>query len=338
MTPNRVEEKGTAEAKDLWKDQLGLVSGNLLVWGLVLIRLWPTGAQYPTGTHFHLWSIFQGSPSEEVTMFECIVGILVYGLAIVFLAIFHVVCRGIWLAGLDRKKEWNFLSSLCSWAYDSIFLYLGVLAFVAVPFILIYVLISGLSGILTSYLSISPTVALPMTSLVVLGLIGALCWRFGLRKWWKARKPRLLDFLWKKVLPWILRRGLRYLPTLLLPTFLYYVALESCYTVDLQLNTALCDRSRTDIVEVYVQLGGATAAPHEARLMLAASDGTFTENLALQELGEGHYVSYILSSKLTTGSYAVTLEYPHASLTWTAPFLRAYTKRNRGFLLVQSGR
>jgi hypothetical protein len=136
MTPNRIAKTGTAEKGDLWKDQLGLVSGNLLVWGLVLIKLWPTIAEYPTGIHFHLWTTFQDSPTEEVEMFKDMVGILVVGFATVLLAIFHVACRGIWLAGLERKEDWKFLESLCSWAYDSIFLILGLLTFGA-PVVLV---------------------------------------------------------------------------------------------------------------------------------------------------------------------------------------------------------
>src|SRR5437879_10871421 len=81
------------------KEQLTFVSGYVLVFGFALLKLWPIAARFQTGMTVHFWTV--NLPQEGVRtpliVFWALTALLGLALSAVFLAILHILCRGIWL-------------------------------------------------------------------------------------------------------------------------------------------------------------------------------------------------------------------------------------------------
>lgn len=297
-----------------WKEQLGIVSGNILVTGLALTQLWPTVANYQTGVHTHAWnltwSLHQIKPDYVVYWYL----VLVLGLAVtaVALSAVHIVCRGI---TLTQSVPSNTLDSLCEWSYRSVFVLLGLLLFVTVG-LLIELVAAWFRDLLVHH-SISnrwaETIAQSIFFISVIAGILVGMSRLAKQSWISSR-----EVIWSVAV---------YL-------LIALVCAEACFTMNLGANKNLFQRTPSEIVQINLALGGATSAAGEGKLQLRRQDEAAIRELALQDIGHGQYAAYFQSADLPAGNYRVVWEYPHTSLTASFPFLRAKTEKSVGFLVV----
>jgi len=112
---------------DTWQQRLAFVSGNVLVAGLAMTRLWPLAASYQTGRHTHLWTLFWqvGQMGSDFTVYRYLVILIGFAATVVTLAVIHILGRGLLLATDSMSGVTaTYLENLCSWSYKSIFLLL----------------------------------------------------------------------------------------------------------------------------------------------------------------------------------------------------------------------
>jgi hypothetical protein len=235
---------------------------------------------------------------------------------VVFLAILHIICHGLRLA---REVGTPFLKRLCDWSYDSVFTLLGYL--IVITFFWFLNLAAVAFWQFLGHHSVSNRWAEITSQGILMAIIIVMV---------SALTIRIL----RKGIPWDRRAIYSGIVTIWAAGFVILASCESCYSMGLSVNRPLFQRTRNDVVQIGLTLGGATSAVSEAKLRLYKADGSNSQGLTLQDIGDGHYITYLRCSTLTTGNYRVTLEYPHTSLSSSFPLLQLKTEKTVGFLVV----
>ena len=283
------------------KEQLGLLTGNLVVSGLALLKLWPMAATYPIGVHTHAWTLFWGyrQMTPELVVYLYLVYVVAIAFAALTFVVFHVIGQGVRLA-TDRWVA--FLERFCNWTYSSEFVLLVMLLLITVD-----------AQLKLTELGLRETLLLHLLSerwaeIISRGAFAIATTALFLSSgWWLGRR-----FSTCAMLPVLF--------TVCGTLGLGYAAIENCYTLELKVNKQLFEQGRNDVVELDVRLGGATSAVNEAKLLLYKADGALIRNLTLHDLGGGHYLSYLQSSALL--------------LTPVFPFLRSRNEQWVGFVVI----
>ncbi|UCC32683.1 MAG: hypothetical protein JSU86_10445 [Phycisphaerales bacterium] len=324
-----------------WKERFAFVSGNVLVLGFLLLKLWPAVAAYQTGLHLHFWTWnlpHEGVRSEHI-FFLAMCGILTAAGASVALAVMHIYCRGLWLsisAGADTGKALRYFRDLldrtCQRTCGAVYVLTAIVALV-VLFTVLMLACAFLEQLLVKWLNLEQgtagwiargvvAVGLPIVLItVVTRLVRKVQSHFDHLSAALGEIPDPPDF-WGVVCLGFL---------VIVP-----VVLETCYTVHIDVNQRLFTRARDDFVEVYSELGGATSDPSVAGLYLLDPDERISRALDFQSIGGGSYLSHIALSTLRPGRYQVVLEYPHISFSDRFPFLRGDVHKSVWFVVGES--
>ena len=308
---------------DFWKEQLTLISGNFLVWGILLLKMWPFAAGLQTGGNIHYLTV--GGPRGEDLFFKSLAGAMAVAVGVTAVASLHILCRGIWLAVTDVQLRRS-VDAICLFTFNAtivlvVFLTLGAF-FVPLLYLKLVAVSLLMSHLGSSYNAANwlGTIAITaLTSVLLIVLIKSVRERLG--KYLKSFAPASL-------LPYVL--------ALIAAVLLGFIVLEGCYTLELKTNAVVYRKERSDVIEIYVTLGGATSSVSDARLKLISSSGSSVENLPLIDVGEGRYVACIFSPKLSQGAYQLSLYYPHSSLGLFYPFFRSSSQKSVGFIVVSN--
>lgn len=334
MRVERGVSRGDLRADDdSSKDQLAFVSGYILVSGFAVLKLWPLAAGFQTGMSVNFWSM--NLPSQGVNtillVFVQLTFALETALTAVALAVCHILCYGLKLAFSSVTSEDSLVDGMRRWldqlrqiTYEATFLLL-YFAGVQVVFFVLMIISAGLEGALVSDLSLSLKVAGWTSRLLVVLAPLLIVLIYSIFK---------LHSLAAKFL-----KGDKVHRIALITAFVVFGAMsnlviQTCYTADLNVAGRIFQRSRRDLIEVEMTLGGSTSALNLVQFKLADSRGMPVTDLSPQDLGEGHYLSIIQSRDLQAGRYQVTLEYPHSSLDSSFPFLHKRIVTRRWFVVT----
>lgn len=312
----------------LKQDRLALVSGTILVWGVVLVQLWNVAARFQTGGNIRPWT--GNTPGQGVLaplwIFWFITALMTFGGWAVTLSVVHVLCHGLSLmdepAGNAAQSvpPSGTLTALRYWTYVGVFVQWSIvlMMLVLVPLVL---LSAGLEQIMAHFMP--ARLASWVARMLVSILLGVAAYKTVLRL-----APRFIRLFQ------VYGFAAMILPALLFCFSVSWVAvIESCYTVSLSTDARVLRHDQG--VTVTVALGGATSALSQARLELVNEKGAVLQTLALHEATEpGDYFSYIAATALAPGSYRVTLEYPHSSLSSAFPFIHGTILRSQAFLVL----
>lgn len=324
---------------DSWQQQLAFASGYILVFGIALLKLWPLAAGIQTGMNVNFWTADFPSQGVKVELIEFWALTFVLGIAFtaIALAVCHILCHGLSLAfssdagshplaiaashKLDQSRQMT---------YRAAFLLLPYLVFLIV--LDFFLLISaGFEDTLMSRLHLSMKAAGWVSrSLVTVVFLAVFLYIFFklLPYLFSAKRSDQVGGASRGILLFSATGGAL--------TIMCMLAVQTCYTANMNVAGQVFQRSRSDLIEVRLDLGGATSAVGLAQLTLADSRGTPLRSLTPQDLGEGHYVSTIQSRDLPDGRYQVTLEYPHLSVSSLFPFLHKHIVSQRWFLVMSS--
>jgi hypothetical protein len=314
---------------ELWKERLGFVSGTILAWGIVLVHFWPSVAIFQTGRHLRAWSM--NTPGQgvrtDVWMFWLLTALLAVGAWTVFLAVVHILSRGLWMmVALEEKRGAgamplkNPLDKLSSLTYAAVFLqwFAVALLLVVVPLVL---LSAGFEQLLAH---IMPMQVAGWIARIAVAIINVIVTLFVVYRAFTTL-PRLISVEDIVILNAI------YLVVVFGFMISWLVVIEFCNTVSLTVDSKVVRPDHG--VTVTVALGGATSDPREAQLQLVDAKNNVLPSPPLYDTGEGSYLSYIPPS-LSPGLYRVVLRYPHTSFTSSFPFVRGRTERSQTFLVA----
>jgi hypothetical protein len=319
------------------KERLAFVSGNILVFALLFVKLWPAMTSYQTGVNLHAWTF--NTPGQGVKpaiwIFWFVTLILSTMASALILAVFHIICWGIWLGlsgELDeiQTRPEAVLARLCETSYGAVFF----LSSFIIPLLVLtsLVLLSvGFEQVLATRLHLSPRLSgwIARTSLAL--FLGVTAYRIVKRLFKKLeRSPATLDRFVTGRGPF---KALSLMLSIIIIVPAWLILIEACYTLDLSLNKQLVVQKADEALEIYVSLGGGTSSDADADLKLMDSSGSVRKNLRLQDLGEGKFLSYLNTSELSEGRYQVVLEYPHTALTDSFPYLSSTTRKTRWFVV-----
>jgi hypothetical protein len=332
---------------DPWKEQLAFVSGYILVFGFALLKLWPLTATFQTGMNISLFTMNlpQEGVKTELGVFWSLTALLAVALSAVFLAVVHILCRGLWLAFSIKPatsplvtRIGRFLDRWRQLTYDAAFILLFYLVFV----LALEALMMGSAGLeraLVSYFSLSMRAA-GWTSRIFVVLVFLALYFLGVRY---ARKymseigrddadAAPADEDSHAPAPWKIW-------TLGSCVFIvmWFLAIEMCHRAEIDVAGKIFDRGRSDLIEVDLALGGATSAVNLAQLKLSDARGVTVQPLAPQGMGEGKYISILQSQTLSTGRYQVVLDYPHLVVDSSFPFFHRRINASRWFVVVSGG-
>jgi hypothetical protein len=322
---------------DNWKEQLAFVSGYILVFGFTVLKLWPLAAGFQTGMNITLLTV--NLPNKGVNtplwVFWYLTAALGMALTAIATAIGHILARGLWLAffsGSNLNPVMAGISSLLDRfrriMYDAAFyllIYAGLLIVIGV----LIMISAGLEGTLMSTFSLSLIAAGWISrGLVIVILFVSMILAF--LKWF----PRLIEQITRNEAQRLASGMAVFSVTGFVFSFMWFLAIQTCYTAEMNLGTRVYERCRNDLIEVDLALGGSTSAVNLVQLKLADARGTLINNLSPQDLGEGRYLSIVQSHDLAPGRYQVTLDYPHSSLNSSFPFLRTRIAAQRWFVVI----
>jgi hypothetical protein len=337
---------------DSSKDQLAFVSGYVLVFGFVALKLWPLAAGFQTGMTVNFWTT--DPPSEGVIVplnafwsLACALGI---ALTAAMLAICHILCYGLRLLlrsiGTGNQLVYDIcrhLDRLPRITFQAIFSLLFVVGAYLVFFPL-NMIRAWIEGKLVSSLSLSLHAAGWISLLTFLPFLIAawLALRFlALPKLAPYIVPALTKYENLRPFPRIVainkaifKASISFFAPLILTTAIIALVIQTCYTAEISPVGSVFQRSRNDVIEVEMTLGGSSSALNLAQFKLTDSRGVPVGDLSPQDLGGGHYLFIIRSQNLQADRYQVTLEYPHSSLDSSFPFLHQRIVTRRWFLVT----
>lgn len=310
----------------LWKEQLGFVSGTVLVRGALLLKLWPTISHMQTGEHsgfrwgFHPTSVTAASHRVLTILPALGFGMLLLGAA-------HILARGFWLSRnpvatspgtwtFAQKVAWRSFAVLQAyWILCGVGL-LGGLAFL--PGVALVTMLHSRVGWSVAAAQISVTL---LTCAIVMALA-----MFALRR---RRKTSDVSAVRSEAL----NRLINFFAVVTVFFVVWPVTMRLSYVADLKTNLQVVSRSKAEPVIATVALGGATADPRDARVYLLAP-GQQPRRLPLLPLSNGSYVTVVDVSTLPPSPYEIHLAYPHWSLSLAAPFVARNIIRREGFVVI----
>jgi len=325
---------------DRWKEQLAFVSGYILVFGFVTLRLWPFVAGFQTGKNINIWTpnLASAGGNAELWVFWYLTAAVGIAMTAFALAITHIISYGLWQAffsGPSTKRAKVSISGLLDRSrqitYEAAFFLLIPIGFL-IPFGVLMMLSIVLERTLIARSSFSPVASwLISVSPVSLILLAGLwiAWRK-----WREWLPGWISTMYEDDLDKLFSTALAIIAALLTWCFMWSLAVENCYTAEINLTGHVFQRSRGDLAELEVTLGGSTSDPNLVQIELTDSCGTPVRLLKPQDLGDGHYLSVLRAQDLECGNYRVTLEYPHLSFNSSFPFQHQQISARRSFLVI----
>ncbi len=289
------------ERDEAWKEQLGFLSGTVLVWGTLLLSLWPTVARFQTGINAHFWSTISAgeSPKPGWDGYQMLVAPLALGISAIFFSILHIFSRGLWI-GIHRNSSNDSLA-----AYASKFLHRLADA--------------SYGAVFAQWLFAAATIIVLLLTFVLwttMFLVG---------------RKRLKHLKTTGSPPY---RRIKLFGFFLFFFLIYGATIEMCYVASLTADKRMASRSKGEYVEVIVTLGGATSDINDAKLELKDIDGNSSTRLDLLSLGDGQYACYIPSSDLPHRQYLLEFTYPHLSFSMSYPFLSSRVQRSWPLVVV----
>ncbi len=322
--------------QDSWEGQLAFVSSYIIVAGVALLKLWPIAAALQTGQNINFWTL--NLPSQGVKtalwVFWVLTSALGGALSALTLAVIHILCRGLWLAffaqaGSDAVKGvGSLLDGLRRFTYDTAFcllIYLPLVGFLGIA----SMIRAGFEHLLITHHSFSVRGAGWMGYGLILIIIGTpvfLVLVRSLRFVSEGGASRIPQEFFSWVLPFCMAG--------LLLTVMWFLTIQTCYAAGMNVAGQVFHRSRSDLIEVHVTLGGAASDLRLLRLRPDQTKDRPAGNLSVEELGEGQYLATIRADDLPLGRYHVELDYPHSAFDLTFPFLHRHIVVERWFLVV----
>ena len=327
---------------DQWQQRLAFVSGYVLVFGLAVLKLWPVAAKLQTGININFWTMNFPSQGVIVELWEfwALTSVLGMALTAITFAVGHIVCHGVLLAfppaptpasgqtpapaaGTGRGT----LEQLRDLTYKAAFMLLPLMAALAVLDVMMMVA-AEFESLLVFKLHFSMHAAgWTSRSLIFVGMMGLFVVGY----------PLLLS----KIEGMSDAEGFArimggFALTMMVMVFMWLVVIQTCYTATMKVSGQVFQSSRNDLIEVHINLGGATSAEPLAVLELLDARGHVVRNLQPQDVGEGHYICTIHSHDLPDGRYEISLTYPHLSVSSIFPFLHRHIVQERWFVVTSS--
>lgn len=309
-----------SDKKEVGKERIGLISGSILGWGLVLLAVRPRSTQFVTGAslrfNFQISDIYDGPLiNPKPIMFLILNVIVALGVAIVTLAVFHLVAHGLQIAPAPRLTPGRrrLLVSVADFTYHGVILatqfaaiYL-LLVLPSYPFILLQhwlVVHLGFGPVASTALAFTPA-----------GFVGGF---LGLRY--------LRSFLSRGNLSiWRIGRGLA---ILLLLYCSYVLVAETTYTVSISTGKTLYSKAVDRYIEALIRLGGATSAASAVTVEVLDERGNLILRPQIAKVDGGAYHCYFSIQPLAMGRYQVRLRYARTSLTGDFPFIQPKIERS----------
>jgi hypothetical protein len=306
------------------KEQLAFVSGTVLVWGALLVQLWPVSSRVQTGEvaislTFHRITLAGESHRLFAIVLALGLGMLLFGAA-------HVLARGLWLTQFSLEEDPSDLALIDRVAqrtYVIIQIY-----WVVVVFTLIFNLIVLPSVVI--YLALIDRLHWPLAAaqLIAVSLVFVPIFALGLIL---VRRPQYV----RSGLATLRRVGWRNYVIASMAMFVFWlITVQQTYVADLRVNERVFRLSQGALVVATVELGGSASDPSLAQLHITREGGK-PSSLIFAPLGDGVYVSTLDASTLTEGRYEIRLTYPHSSISIVAPFIKRTIDRRVGFLVAR---
>jgi hypothetical protein len=308
---------------DLHNEQLAFVSGTILAWGALLIKLWPIVAQMQTGHHAR--ALPQRVPISvapiTVLSHRAAALVIALGVAMLLFGTVHVMARGLWLARSRAEAPIGTVNTALDTAHRAYLiiqvywvLTLGALLFGILSFPVVLGLVRGFNW--------SPLWACLVPALLLTTAITAT----NIRR--RRRSPDAKH-------PFFRRFGKT---NVLIATsamlVLWPTVVELSYTAELHVNPPVVRHSEHEVVQVQVELGGAVSDPKEAALTLFR-DSAPVASLKLRSLGNGSYVALVAANALPPSDYEVRLTYPHLYIAINQPTFSALIDKRAGFIVTR---
>jgi len=324
---------------DDWKEHLGFISGTVLVWALILMKLLPiaAGMQLPNGIHYvdpH------GSADIDLLVFSLLTVSGALGITGIILGVFHIVARGLWLAtAVDNSKQGSApaLDNFCRKTFVSVFVVAKIAIIILLPGYPLFFVVIGLQRGLHRLLSVDSfgvgmglymfvqTVVF-VTVFVTVMLVFAFWQRRAAGGRTAESGPARLSAFYGRI-----RDGMGSFQFLLFAIAMvgtFYLS----YKAELSIPKSIYDKTTT-AADVYVKLGGMTSDITKVCLVLVNGQSETIRTLENFDLGEGSYVARIDLSGLSPGRYGVILAYPYIDIS-LVPFRVHYLRREQWFLVA----
>ena len=306
------------------------MSGTVLVWGVLLVQLWPVLANIQTGRHLHA-IILRGPSSPIVISYAFLKLGLALGMGMIGFGVIHVVGRGLWLTrfSLEAPPPSDLPERISRRAYVILHVYWLLVAVSAAIVAPIALLMNVVERTFVTTFHVSLTVAQVISGfvppLVLIAVVLLLRWR-------RESFAELLDGIFEGVKDHFRRFRLsNYIIAYSALIALALVANEFCYVATISAEHHVYERSRNVYINVFVELGGATSSAEEALLIVG---GPVRMKLPLRSVGNGMYVGTVATRTLPLGEYTADLVYHHPSVTALFPFFQTTIQRRTGFVLL----
>ena len=319
----------TLSELELWKAQLAYVSGTILAWGALLLKLWPVLARLQTGAHIHALGRDE-NVVVPVSSYYLLALLVAVGLGMLLFGAAHIVARGFWLTHVlthgaaARNTSWHARIARNTYVVLHVFWVAALTVFCVVP---LFALSAVLAGVLAERLGWSIGLSRAAAAILVFAgpiagatvllrrrLVGGLSWVRDV-----ARRVGRLNV------------GLACVALLTL----WAGVIEFSYVSAVRLDRLVFSRTGDPTIVVAIELGGAISDPSPARLRIVPSHGQSSLPLQLRPGRNGVHVALASTRALTAGDYVVEMTYPHASLSPVFPFMRRHITREVSFVVVE---
>jgi len=318
---------------EYWKERLGFTSGIILLWGLVLLKLYPIASHIQLIDHIFLSR--DGKASAEVILFATLTFLSALGATTLLLAVIHIASRGLWLAATvdsaDLQVLREQLSTTCEQSFVSVFdtmkTALGMLAIY--PMLLAIVLVQRGFHSLFSIQSVLGGVVVYVFSFFVVVIIEGSLKSIPLPSIFQEKRKRVLRFISGAMEP-LGRLDVLAIFMIFSGLFFWFT-----YTANFKLNHETIYRSKSDVLEISIDLGGMTSDIKKAELMLIDAAGQKRQIKPRQDIGDGRYLSHLYSSSLSPGMYTVEFEYPWWSVSSVYPFINTRIRDKKRFVVLE---
>lgn len=314
-------------ANELRKERLTFVSGTILVWGVLLVRLWPSVASFQSGRHIHMWTA--NLPGQGVLpglwIFWILTGLLSLGALAVALAVIYILSYGLAIAETEPQSATvvsSFqaaLERLCSNTYLVVFIQ-WFIVLVILGLAILVLLSAGLEQFLGRFLAVAWTRWISRTSVFLIVFLFYLIFRKRLANLFRYVQEQTS---FTRAMYFVAASGFM---------LSWVVTIEFCNTVALTVDTKIVRHDQG--TAITVELGGSTSDPREATLQIIDAKGAMIQTLAFNEVNEGTYLAYITPTSVTPGFYYIVLKYPHPSMSSSFPYVRGVTVRSQGLLVA----
>ncbi len=290
------------------KTRTNFVSGSLIGWSLNLIGLRNRVVTYPAGGATE-WDSAIELPTFAALNFSLLAIVLGFGFAVAALGVTYLISRGLRVRpGTGVDADGARFEKISVYAYDGVF----NITKIAVVYALLLMPFYGaviLNGWLRGALGISPGFANAVSIVVAGAPVLVVTW---------VALARLGDDVVTLggLIPWLLRR----VPPIAVLIIAVAAAVETSFTIELDVDPPLVTLADNRYVRFQVQLGGLSSDPTRAVLLVTDSGGAIIDTLNLLPLRPGVYQAFVPTARLSTqlsptqtGSYKVTLTYTRPS-------------------------